>query len=71
VSFRGTLDKYKKKLYVYKYHVNGTFDYRNKKRLQPLTRIRKDEKEIEREESGERKLEIEDWYKDIDRNYYK
>ena len=71
MSFKGKLRKYEDKLRVYQYYVDGSFDSRDKKRLKPLTRLRKDEKEIDRANSGSITQRVKDWYKDIDKEHPK
>jgi len=65
------ISRYTKKLRVYQWYLNGSFDRKDNKRLKPLTRLRRNMNEIEMERSGSKKLRVKDWYKDIDRGYSK
>ena len=71
MSFSTHIGRYEKKLNVYSSYKDGTFDDKDKKRLKPLTRLRDSEKELELANSGDIKLRVKDWYKDIDRDLYK
>jgi hypothetical protein len=71
VSFRQNICKYGSKLKVYTYYCDGTFDYRDTRRLKPHTRLRCNEDEVRLDQENDIKLRVKDWYKDIDRGYSK
>jgi hypothetical protein len=63
------LNNYVKKMRVYSSYLDQSFDRKDKKRLKPITRLRKNMEEIEKEQSGDIKQRVQDWYCDIDRGY--
>jgi hypothetical protein len=71
VNFRQQICNYGNKLKVYTHYRDGTFDYRDRRRLKPLTRLRCNEEEVKLEQENDIKLRVKDWYKDIDRGYSK
>lgn len=60
-----SLKKYSKKITVLKWVSDGSFDYRDKKRIKKMTRIRSDIKDIEKNNSIITR--VKDWHSDIDR----
>jgi len=71
VSFRKNITKYRRKVEIYKSYVDGSFDLKDCSRLKPITRLRDTMEEIEQEKSGDQRLRVKDWYKDIDRGFSK
>ena len=65
------LTKYIRKMKVYTSYLDQSFDRKDKKRLKPITRLRKNMEEIEKERSGDIEQRVNDWYCDIDRGYSK
>ena len=66
-----SIKRYAKKLKVYSFYLDNSFDQRDRKRLKPITRLRQNESEIEKEKSGDISQRLRDWYSDIDRGYSK
>jgi hypothetical protein len=71
MTLKSKLNKYSKKLKVYTYYKDGSFDHRDKKRLKPLTRIRKSVEEVKEAEGNPIEQRVKDWYYDIDKGYSK
>jgi len=71
MSLKSKLGKYEQKLRVYQSYADGSFDKKDKERLKPLTRLRENEQELEKANSGNVKQRVRDWYNDIDRDYPK
>ena len=60
-----------KQVEIYSWHLDGSFDMRDKKRLKPLTRLRSSMEEIELERKGSKRLRFKDWCEDIAKGIYK
>ena len=71
MGFKSKVTKYRKKYEVYSYYNDKTFDFRDRNRLKPFSRLRKNEEEIKLEKSGDIRLRVKDWYCDIDTEFYK
>jgi hypothetical protein len=71
MSFKGKINRYKKKYDVYSHYAKGTFDLKDKSRLKPMTRLRQSVEEIELEKNCDIDLRVRDWYKDIDSGFSK
>jgi len=71
MSIEQKLFRYGRKVEIYKYYLDGSFDKRDKNRLKPLTRLRNSMEEIELNKKSDIKLRVRDWYNDIDRGYSK
>jgi hypothetical protein len=71
MGFKSKVSKYRKKYEVYSYYSDRTFDFRDKKRIKPFSRLRRNETEIELENKCDIKLRVKDWYCDIDTEFYK
>jgi len=61
--------RYARKMEIYKSCVNGSFDTLDQGRLKPMSRLRKNMEEIEKEKSGDMELRLGDWYRDIKTGY--
>jgi len=66
MGFQKKVDKYARKMRVYKAYKDGSFDYKDNKRLKPLSRVRTS---IEEAKSNCIEQKVKDWYCDIDRGY--
>lgn len=71
MSFKGKINKYKKKHEVFSHYIKGTFDLKDKSRLKPMTRLRQSAEEVELEKNCDIDLRVKDWYKDIDSGFSK
>jgi hypothetical protein len=58
-------NKATRKTEILQYVVDGSFDRRDKERIKPLTRVREDMSEIEKEREGDINQRVQDWLKDI------
>jgi hypothetical protein len=61
--------KYHMKIKVLKTYESGSFDYYDKNRLKPMSRLRTNMREISLENQNSVKLKIKDWFSDIERGY--
>jgi hypothetical protein len=53
------------------YVKDGSFDYHEKRRIKPMTRLRRNTKELDLERMGSKKMKFYDWVKDIRTGYSK
>ena len=70
MKFKKSLAKSAEKTKVYLYYSNGTFDYRDKKRLKPFTRLRKCKEDVYKYEDGSMKSRLANWIYDINNGYF-
>ena len=63
------LAKTRMKMKVLNTYLSGSFDYYDKNRIKPMSRLRKNIKEINLEKENNLKLRVKDWYSDIENGY--
>ena len=71
MGFKRKVSNNRKKYKVYSYYIDNTFDFRDKGRLKPFSRVRRNEEEIELENNCNIRLRVKDWYSDIDSGFFK